>query len=325
MINSRNKPSEPTDGLGEHDTLEDVVVFCDESGAKGYADKPEKELGEVGVFAGFPVQRADVERLAYDFRKGLEEFREGSSGKIHIADLSPENQEKLRRKVYTILLGREVPCFYEAVHVQGFHAAYKQACELGEMLAANLGKRPKRKLPPQSLHVHLFLGFYGKILSFCRRLGITRMTVEIRIDRVDGPILEEFRSAARDILTGTKKYPTKHYDPIAKKVTKGIATWKIESPSAPIDVQACVIRSTAKYPDLILAADVLANSLSHDLRNRASDQKLGPLNIKKAVSTHPLARLLQSGQSRLVYDFADGWFSHPQNPTRKTPHSKSES
>jgi hypothetical protein len=70
---------------------------------------------------------------------------------------------------------------------------------------------------------------------------------------------------------------------------------------------------------------VLANSLSHHLRNRASDQKLGPLNIKKAVSTHPLARLLQSGQSRSVFDFADGWFSHPQNPTRKAPHSNSGS
>jgi hypothetical protein len=303
------------------ESYEDIVIFCDESGAKGYADKSEKEPGEIGVFAGFPIQRADVERLADDFRNELEEFREGSSGKIHIADLAPENQEKLRRKVYAILLGREVPCFYEAVHVQGFHAAYKQACELGEMLAANLGKRPKRRLPPQSLHVHLFLGFYGKILSFCWRLGITRMTVEVRIDRVDRPILQEFRSAARDLLTGTKQYPVTHRDPITKKVTKGTATWKLEGSPAPIDVHALIVRSDAKYPDLILAADVLANSLSYHLRNRAPEQNLGPLNTKESVSTHPLARLLQYGQSRSVYDFADGWFSHPQNPRRKKPHS----
>jgi hypothetical protein len=40
---------------------DDIVVFCDESGAKGYADKSEKEPGEIGVFAGFPIQRAETQ------------------------------------------------------------------------------------------------------------------------------------------------------------------------------------------------------------------------------------------------------------------------
>jgi hypothetical protein len=45
----------------QENSLEDVVVFCDESGAKGYADKSEKEPGEIGVFAGFPIQRAETQ------------------------------------------------------------------------------------------------------------------------------------------------------------------------------------------------------------------------------------------------------------------------
>jgi hypothetical protein len=46
----------------------DVVVFCDESGAKGYADQVEKEPGEFGIFTGFPVPREFLERFAGELR-----------------------------------------------------------------------------------------------------------------------------------------------------------------------------------------------------------------------------------------------------------------
>jgi hypothetical protein len=293
----------------------DVVVFCDESGAKGYADQLEKEPGEIGIFAGFPVRRENLGLLAAEFKNELAEFRE-NTGKIHIAEMSPERQERLRQKVYTVLLRRPIFSFYEAIHVQGFHSAYKRDCEFFENLAAKLGKTPKKKPVPQSLHVHLFLGFYASILGFCSRVGITSVAVEIRTDRVDGPILNKFYSAGEDFLSDTRNYEVTRWDRETSKVTEGSVTLKLKGSPAPIAVRDCLIKPAADDSDLVLAADVLANSLNYHFRNRPTDKKFGPLNIKEAISTHPLAPLLIVRQSRSVWDFADSFFAHPSNPER---------
>jgi hypothetical protein len=84
---------------------EDVVVFCDGSGAKGYANQSEKEPGEFGIFAGFAIPRSDLSRLADEFENELSEFRCGT-GKTHITDLPATEQESLRQKVYSVLLRR---------------------------------------------------------------------------------------------------------------------------------------------------------------------------------------------------------------------------
>jgi hypothetical protein len=139
----RQQTKSPSRDSGDQPEHADIVVFCDESGAKGYADQVEKEPGEIGIFAGFPVQRENLGLLAAEFKNELAELRE-STGKIHIAEVSPERQERLRQKVYTVLLRRPIFCFYEAIHVQGFHSAYKSQCELVESIAANLGKHEKR-------------------------------------------------------------------------------------------------------------------------------------------------------------------------------------
>jgi hypothetical protein len=293
----------------------DVVVFCDESGATGYANQLEKEPGEIGIFAGFPVPRETLELVIDEFKNELAEFRE-STGKIHIAALSPERQERLRQKVYTVLLSRRVFCFYEAIHVQGFHSAYKRDCEFAETLAAKLGKAPKKKPLPQSLHVHLFLGFYASILGFCARLGMANVAIEIRTDQVDGPILKEFHSKAGDFLSGTRNYPLTRWDPETSKVTKASVILKLEGSPAPIAVRDCVIKPAAEDSDLVLAADVLANSLNYHFRNRPTDKKFGPLNLTEAISTHPLASVLIVRQDRSLWDFADSFFAHPRDPER---------
>lgn len=129
-----------TNEINEQNDHEDVVIFCDESGAKGYADQPEKELGEIGIFAGFAIQRSDLFRLGDEFKNELSQFRSGS-GKVHTTDLSPDGQETLRQKVYGVLLRRRVPCFYEAIYVEGFHRAHGLRCEHIKNFAAKHGAK----------------------------------------------------------------------------------------------------------------------------------------------------------------------------------------
>lgn len=315
VIGVSSQPKSPSWDSGDQPGHADIVVFCDESGAKGYADQLEKEPGEIGIFAGFPVQRENLGLLAAEFKNELAEFRE-STGKIHIAEVSPERQERLRQKVYTVLLRRPIFCFYEAIHVQGFHSAYKSQCEFVESVAAKLGKTRKKKPVPQSLHVHLFEGFYGRILTFCAKVGITNIAIEIRTDRVEGPILKKFHSQAEALLNDTRRYKLTRWDPETSKATKGNITLKLKGSPAPIAVRDCIIQPAAEDSDLVLVADVLANSLNYHFRNRPADKKFGPLNIKEAISTHPLARILNFRQGRPAWDFADSLFAHPRNPER---------
>jgi hypothetical protein len=298
---------------------DDIVVFCDESGAKGYADQSEKEPGEIGIVAGFAFPRNDLSGLADEFKNELSEFRDGT-GKVHITDLAPDKQEGLRQKVYSVLLRRRVPCFYDAIHVEGFHKAYKLQCEHIENVAAKLGAKRKRKPPPESLHDHLFQGFYGRVLGYCAALGVTSMIVEIRTDKVDLPILKRFHSKAKGLLSDTIVRGLKTWDRKTSTVKKGSITWRRGGPPPPLTVKDCVIHPDAEDSDLVLAADVLVNSLYYHFRNRPVDKRFGPLNIKEAVLTHALERLIVVRRSRTNPDFADIFFAHPLSPERQGNH-----
>jgi hypothetical protein len=190
---------------------------------------------------------------------------------LHIADLSPEEQGALRKKVYDVLSG--LPCFYEAIHVQGFHAAYEGTRELVEK-AAELAKTgpssrhseikvSKPRAEAGSLHVELFLGLYAKILAFCLERRKTDLKIEIRTDRIDGPILEKFHKEAERFLGDKITVEVKGWNPSTESVVKGSFSLTFLGEPSPFLIQECLIRPAASDDDLVLAADVLANSLNH--------------------------------------------------------------
>lgn len=72
-----------------------VIFYCDESGAKGYADQDETNLGEVGVFAGIMVPDECVADVMPVFDQIATRYTP-ASGKLHIADLPAEQQGSVR-------------------------------------------------------------------------------------------------------------------------------------------------------------------------------------------------------------------------------------
>jgi len=72
-----------------------VYVYCDESGAKGYADQGEGTPGEVGVFAGILVPGSRHADVGAVFNEIASRYAP-ASGKLHIADLEPQLQMELR-------------------------------------------------------------------------------------------------------------------------------------------------------------------------------------------------------------------------------------
>lgn len=78
-----------------------VFFYCDESGAKGYANQNESSPGEVGVFAGILVPDECLAEVKPSFDAIAAKYSP-PSGKLHIADLAPEKKwlcvEKFSRR-----------------------------------------------------------------------------------------------------------------------------------------------------------------------------------------------------------------------------------
>ena len=104
-------------------TTTNVVFGCDESGAKGYADQVEAYACEVGVFAGILVPQ-ECEATARPECQAIYDRYKPTTGKLHIAELPPDQQEALRQDVYAAIRKLNLPCFWYAIHVDGLNDWY---------------------------------------------------------------------------------------------------------------------------------------------------------------------------------------------------------
>src|SRR4051794_4126546 len=101
-----------------------IILACDESGAKGYADRDEQYPGEVGVFAGILVPEDSLDEKSPPFQALIPKYTR-PDGKLHIAGLTPEQKKALRQDVYEAIRNSGLPCFWYAIHVAGFHNWHK--------------------------------------------------------------------------------------------------------------------------------------------------------------------------------------------------------
>jgi hypothetical protein len=301
-----------------------IVFACDESGAKGYADRTESYPGEVGVFAGvlvpdqqLPAIKARFDSIAARY-KPLDE-------KLHITDLRDTAKEELREEIYTAIRECGLTCFWYALHVAGLHADHVRQ----EQIAADLqkayeerrgGAEPRVKTgsprsEPSSMHVTLFAGLYGHLVAFLLERRQIDVDVEIRTDQVDSPVMKEFSSVAARLLSDDPNVHRKTgFDTVTKRVVEGSITieavWPPELQLPPV-VRSLTIAPVADDDGLVLAADVLSNSLNYLFKNRSDAERYGPLNTPEAVARHPLAKHLDAFNEWGADLVGDAYYRHP--------------
>lgn len=303
-----------------------VFFYCDESGAKGYADRDEAYPGEIGVFAGIMVPEECLATVKPAFDKVAERYRP-ASGKLHIADLTPEQQGAMRNDLFTLIKSTKLPCFWYSIHVAGLHAHHQLIINLHkqqrEEFIAERGdsecriKGRSSREDPVSMHVQLFEGLYAHLLAFLLERERQEVDVEIRTDQVDTPLLKRFTDVAKELLDNDPHVAkTTGFDTIEKRVVTGSVTTVVKWP--PELNFSPVVRSLSidKVPDsdgLVLAADVLANSLYYLFKRRSADALYGPLNCKDAVAQHPLVAQFDTffnwGGGDII---GDGMYRHPK-------------
>jgi hypothetical protein len=304
-----------------------VVLACDESGAKGYADQDEQFPGEVGVFAGLLVPEDILQQVETDLEAVLTPFRKDDA-KLHITDLDPAQQEILRNGVYVVIEKLKIPCFWYAVHVAGFHDHHctlqKINTEAREAAKAlNPNPRIKTGSPsenPESLHAVLFEGLYSHIIAFIEERRPGQVTINVRTDRVDSSIAKCFRKRAEGLLSDTPRvqtipgYDTQTERPVIRATVTFEAVfpeeWKVKT-----TVTELTLTPVQKDDPLVVAADILANGLFYHFRNRGADKLYTDLNRVEAILDHPLAKSLDTFRNWGGPDLiGDRLFRHPKAP-----------
>jgi hypothetical protein len=297
------------------------ILACDESGAKGYADQDEQYAGEVGVFAGLLVPDLALERVTVTLEAAIAPHR-SVNGKLHITDLSPPSQAALRQGIFDVIRAEELPCFWYAIHVAGFHANHKTMQALLQNSApdgSGISSRVKIGSPREnagSLHAELFRGLYGHIVAFIEERSPGKVEIEVRTDRVDKPIAKLFRQEAERLFDDSpRRVVATGFDTVDKEIVKAEATFETHWPEELrilTNVEALDLKTVSDADPIVIAADVLANSLCHHFRNRSDAERYGDLNRPSAVTGHPLAKSLDTfwnwGGPDLV---GDRLFRHP--------------
>ncbi|BCG82602.1 hypothetical protein MesoLj113b_61440 [Mesorhizobium sp. 113-3-3] len=303
-----------------------IIFACDESGAKGYADRDEAFDGEVGLFAGVMVPESHLAAVEADLQIVVQRYQTDAQ-KLHIADLPPDRQGALRDDIYAVIRKHQLPCFWYAIHVAGFHAWHLSQIEArkqAKALPAAASSQPPRykggspRETPDSLHVAIFDGLYAHLVAFLEERGCKDVEIEVRTDRVDNPIVKDFIAVAERLLGDmTFTRTSRRFDTVTKTlVDRQIRICTVLPPELQIELQVRSLEINAVDHDsdgLVLAADVLANSLAYLFKQRIGTEKYTRLNWPDAVTGHPLEENLLTfnnwGDGDLVGDVL---YRHPK-------------
>jgi hypothetical protein len=263
-----------------------AVLIVDESGAKGYSSNQEDKPNELGVMAGYLVLEEDLEQarsIASKFFRSI-----NVSDKLHLTDLTTEQQKEVRELIYQVFKFNHICWFYEAIYVQGFHESVHAEGRGG------LNEKER-------LHSKLFFGVFTKAISRLRHERNKQLSIRVITDTIDERIIKEFKSEVKDYVNVITRNPIKRFSKIYNKENKDVETYEITSTTTFEDEE--VFFDSIQYDiqcedsPITFVADVLANSTLYYLREKVRENSDTKLNSKRAIENHPL-----SSQAYGTYD-----------------------
>lgn len=290
--------------------------IIDESGAKGYADNQEQYLGELGLIAGYVIPEEYITEVKEELAQIRDKY--ASNNKLHITELSPEQQQNLRNDIFNYFMAKNIYIMYEAIHVQGFFNNQKSLFNLinqaKETTNPNISFSKNETL--ELLHKQLFQGLVGKAIGMCYDIVGKYFHLDIISDNIDKSIQKEFAKAIDELISfGEKKTKnTTAYDKKKKTVLRGSISSEIENAKNIFDDYSNITYSiSCEDSELTLASDVLANSLYYHFKQRSRMEKGTHLNTVKAVEGFILKDFIYGlwNDDDLNY-YADAIFMHPE-------------
>ena len=276
--------------------MNEVFFVCDESGAKGFADKPEQAVKEIGLLAGVIVPKAAETAVRNKMAAIALKCPPSADGKLHITGLGEADSEALRKEVFQLIKDNNLACVYSATAAEGFYASFQQlktaeAAAAAAKPAHIVDKNPRLK--PDRLHAELFHWAFGVVIAWCEKQygKEAETTVRVCTDPVEGKILQGFRAAAAELTSGPldQTRELEFYDKAAKKPLTARIEAKFEEAEA--YGPASHIKYTVQVDDeaFTLLADVVANSLFDHIKKKFAAGGIDDLHGAAAVEGHDLA------------------------------------
>ena len=295
-----------------------ICLVCDESGAKGYADKKEKYPGEVGVMAGFIFPEKCLNELYPDLEKIA--LPSPIENKCHITGLSPDKQDRLRNNLFAYFKEKNILCLYEAIHSEGFYRHNKTVTDLSNKAKNQCWSEIKlsNNQTKELLHEHLFQGLFGKAVALCTDYLGKKFHLKVITDTIDVPVKERFEKTAKELLSFGNNAEVKNvtgYDPAKNEVVERKIISKVEDPNNLMG-DFSGVQFTIEMQDscLTFAADIVANSIYRHFKSRKEGFVGKALNTTDAIKGHPLeSNMYGLWKGDASTYFADAVFMHPKN------------
>jgi len=254
--------------------MKEYYLLCDESGAKGYSDSMESSVDKVGVMAGYLVPDNQIVTI----RKELNKIRNNyfTGGKVHISDLSPDEQVSLRCEIFKYIKINCLYCVYEAISVEGFISFYKDLNQRFEQIKGeNISptKTPDIKFK-ECLHFLLFQGIFADVSACLYDNAGDKFILTVISDNIDKGVLKQFEKKADELLSFDKsiKDTWKRFNHDSKQIEEYTLSFTVDDlDNFLVDLSGIKFSIKKEDSGLTLAADVLANSINHHLSTRYNE------------------------------------------------------
>jgi len=277
-----------------------LYLICDESEAKGFADNQEKFEGEFGVFAGYLLTDENYMRIESEIEHIVSFFTPKTGEKLHAAALSKDDRVLLEDKVFECFNRNKVSCVYVAVSVKGYHDVNKEIYDLGrkcvEYSASERYSFSKNAVKDR-LHSDLFQSLFAKTVEYHLHYLDGEIEIDVTIDRIDKRLKKEFCLKIREFINILNPITHHAFDKLKQFPVRGSIEFSNVSLSND-KVSKTKFTIDDDVNAMTIVADVIAHSVSRELKKSVQHNPDVLLNSVVALNNHPLLSLF--------YDLSSG-------------------
>lgn len=259
----------------------DVLAFIDESGARGYSRNLEADRDpEIGLMCALLIPAGHVENYRNAFLPGYKRFLDAmpDNAKLHITDAFTLGNEcwatiarSVRSEFHRLIHCLQIYVVYDARRLAVERESHERQKTLVSQ-AKKLRRSPIRisDRPSQSkVEDELVLGLALKLNAFCQDFGYQK--VDLWFDEIDNRVAQRYSKLVAEISNiSDSRYVVKGWNPETKSKVQGEISFRIHA-SIPLDALFLgELHVVGKKDPLILAADIVTNSLYDHLLSLSS-------------------------------------------------------
>ena len=309
--------------LDTHDP--DILAFIDESGARGYSRNlgPDRDP-EIGLMCALLFPAEHIEKYCDAFLPGYKRFLDAmpNDAKPHITDaFTPGNEcwatiaRSVRSEFYRLIHCPQIHVVYEArrlaVERDSHQRQQNLVSQAKELRRKKLHYSPIRipnRLSQSKIEDELIIGLSLKLDAFCNDNGYKRMIM--LFDEIDNKVVQKYRKLVADTSNISNSINVvKGWNIETKSQVQGEISTKIDAPF-PVDTRHLgELHVVGKNDPLILAADIVTNSLHYHLSNLSYDAFLNhpslnypPLNRPSSIKGWDLEKRVYGVRDDAIED-----------------------